>query len=263
MESSLPPLAAVPGEAASSGEAPADLQQLLQRQDIWRGCTGELLSALTQPVDTGWAALNAGLRQGGWPRSSLIEICQQNLNHGEWQLLTPALLRLKAGFIVLLNPPVMPFAQGLLQAGLDLDRIIIVQATAKADFLASFYELARAQACDAVLGWQPKQPLSYAELRKCQLAAADGAGLYLLFRPASMRSQSSPASLRLWLELGATALQVTLFKQKGMLQTHDAKPIGLALPELWQGLLPHRMLDQPFKRKTRKPVVTPLRRGKS
>jgi protein ImuA len=263
MSPSVPPSAVISAEVVSSGEAAVDLQQLLQRQDIWRGCTGELLSALAQPVDTGWAALNAGLRQGGWPRSNLIEVCQQNLNHGEWQLMTPALLRLSSGFIVLLNPPAMPFVQGLLQAGLDLDRIIIVQAAAKADFLASFYELARAQACDAVLGWQPKQALSYAELRKCQLAAADGAGLYILFRPASMRSQSSPASLRLWLESGATALQVTLFKQKGMLQTHDAKPIALPLPELWQGLLPHRLLDQPFKRKTRKPVVTPLRRGKS
>lgn len=248
----------------------ADLEQLLGRPDIWRGHARSF--APQAILHTGYPALNAGLATDGWPLSSLIEVCQQNLSHCEWLLLTPALLKTTGGYIVLLNPPALPFAQALLQAGLDLERILIVQTTNKADFLASFLELIRAEACDAVLAWQPKQALSYTELRKCLLATADGSGLYVLFRPASMAQQSSPAVLRVLTELKAQDLQVTIVKQKGLLQSQQPRPINLTLPSLWQGLLPHRLLDQhllptnaetPSGGQRRSATVTPLRRGKS
>lgn len=219
-----------------------DLTQLLERADVWRGYSQRF--APQAVIDTGYAALNAGLLCRGWPVGCLVEICQQNLAHTEWLLLTPALHKTPGGFIVLLNPPAMPFGQALVQMGLDLERILIVQTANKADFLASFLELARAQACDAVLAWQPRQPLSYTELRKCLLATAEGTGLYVLFRPASMREQSSPASLRLLVELTAADLQVTIFKQKASLQTGQQGAINLTLPLLWKGLLPHHRLDQ-------------------
>ena len=248
-----------------------DLTQLLERADVWRGYSRRF--APQAVIDTGYAALNAGLLGQGWPVGCLVEICQQNLAHTEWLLLTPALHKTPGGFIVLLNPPAMPFSQALIQMGFDLDRILIVQTANKADFLASFLELSRAQACDAVLAWQPRQPLSYTELRKCLLATAEGSGLYVLFRPASMREQSSPASLRLWVELAAADLQVTIFKQKASLHTGQERAINLALPLLWKGLLPHRKLDQNLRPpKTKKPrgrvkptlkLVPSVGRGKS
>jgi hypothetical protein len=228
------------------------LEQLLRRGDLWRGHSSHHLAARIA-VDTGYAALNSGLLNGGWPLGSLIEVCQQGFQ-GEWQLFMPALLSGESragesrpgnpGLIVLLNPPAEPFSQALIQAGLDLDRLVIVKATEKAPFLACFTELTRTVACDAVLAWQPRANLTYTELRKCLLSASEGAGLYILFRPSSVQQQSSPASLRLISQVVTGGLEVTVFKQKGMLQRQQARPVVLSRPDEWRGLPPYHGLDQ-------------------
>lgn len=239
------------------------LEQLLCRGDIWRGQSHQ--TPVRVVVDTGFAPLNERLTGGGWPVASLIEVCQRTASHAEWQLLMPALLGSQRGLVVLLNPPASPFAQALLKEGMDLERLLIVQTKDKADFLASFLELMRSDACDAVMAWQPQQSLSYTELRKCALAATEGFGIYTLFRPEAVRDQSSPAVLRLSVQLELDQLSVTVFKQKGELTT-DKGAIYLPLPPAWKGLLPHAQLDQPGKPKPKpKPrvaSVTPIHGGR-
>lgn len=251
------------------------IEQLLERGDIWRG--HEQRFASQTAVDTGYPEFNEELLFKGWPVSSLIEVCQQNLTHSEWLLITPALLKTSGGYIVLLNPPALPFCQALIQAGIDLERVLVVRAEKKTDFLACFFELARASACDVILAWQPRQALSYTELRKCLLASADGSGMYFLFRPATLRQQSSPSVLRILTELTATHLHITIFKQKGMLQNHNAKPIAILLPEFWQGLMAHNLFGKKLSDETplpktaaatekvlrRSATITPLRKRKS
>jgi protein ImuA len=201
-----------------------NLEQLLRRGDIWRGHSGHFVR---QPVvDSGHPALNSLLLQGGWPQSCLMELGQAGLGQGEWLLLLPALLQAQ-GLVVLLNPPAIPFAQGLLQAGVDLERLLVVSAAAKADF---------------VVAWEPNRGLSYTELRKCHLASAEGRGLYWLFRPLARLAQSSPAQLRLRLLQGAQSLSLELLKQKGGHQSCLFRPIELPLPQDWQGFLPHARL---------------------
>lgn len=235
------------------------LEQLLCRGDIWRGRSHQ--APTQEVVDTGYAQLNERLTGGGWPIASLIEVCQQATSHGEWHLLLPALLNSQRGLVVLLNPPLSPFAQALLKAGIDLERLLIVEAKDKSDFLASFIELARSDACDAVMAWQPTQALSYTELRKCALASTEGQGIYVLFRPDAVRDQSSPAVVRLSLEWQAEQLSVSIFKQKGQLRA-DASPVGLPLPLAWAGLLPHQQLDQLGKPKPKVASVTPIHGGR-
>jgi protein ImuA len=233
------------------------LEQLLCRGDIWRGQAHQAPPRLV--VDSGYPQLNERLAGGGWPVASLLEVCQRTASHAEWQLLLPALLNSQRGLVVLLNPPVSPFAQALLKAGFDLERLLIVETKDKADFLVSFIELARSDACDAVMAWQPQQALSYTELRKCALAATEGQGIYLLFRPDAVRDQSSPAVVRLSLEWQVEQLSISIFKQKGELLANKS-PIMLPLPEAWQGLLPHQQLDQQGKPKLKPKIasVTPI-----
>lgn len=235
------------------------LEQLLCRGDIWRGQSHQ--TPVRVVVDTGFVPLNERLAGGGWPVASLIEVCQRTTNHAEWQLLMPALLNSQRGLVVLLNPPANPFAQALLKAGMDLERLLIVKVKDKTDFLASFIELARSDACDAVMAWQPQQSLSYTELRKCALAATEGFGIYAMFRPEAVRDQSSPAVLRLSLQLELDQLCVSIFKQKGELTT-DKGAIYLPLPAAWKGLLPHSQLDQPGKSKPKVASVTPIHGGR-
>ncbi len=233
----------------SSGIA---LEKLLRRGDVWRGDSQRFVPQAAS--DTGHPELNAVLLNKGWPLAGLVEVCQPGKGaHSEWLLAAPALNRLATGYVVLLNPPHAPFAQGLHQLGLDLNRLIVVQAENTADFLLSFVELARAEVCAALLAWQPKQGLRYAELRKCLLATRESAGLNLLFRPTATQEQSSPAPLRLSVELDERGLQVCVFKQKGWPGKTPAPRIHLPLPVHWMAIQSHPYLDRVTTPVTRSP----------
>jgi len=226
----------------SKTNSPA-LEQLLQRGDIWRGHSQRFTAH--PGVDTGYEALNQRLLNSGWPTGSLIEICRASAGCGDWLLFLPILktqLAQTGKLAVLLNPPALPFAQGLLQAKLALQQLIVVCAASKADFITSFVELARSPCCAVLLAWQPKQALSYTELRKCQLACSDGAGIYTLFRPLQAQQQSSPAALRVLASLNEQTLQLNLLKQRGQLQNRADQALQLHLPEHWKAQAPHRKL---------------------
>lgn len=219
------------------------LEQLLQRGDIWRGQRQQVVPK--PAVDTGYPALNQALIHQGWPLSSLVEICQPSAGHGDWLLIAPLAQSLLAKqtrkHIVLLNPPALPFSQGMGFAGIPCEQLLIVQITTKNDFIASFVELARASCCCLLLAWQPKQGLSYAEMRKCQLACTDGQGVYLLFRHSRQHQQNSPALLRLSLSMSQHSLTVNSVKQRGQLRPHQP-PIELQLPDYLLPQKPHRQL---------------------
>lgn len=247
-------------EIPSEPPTTISLEQLLSRDDLWMGHSQRFTTRAA--LDTGYEELNTSLLNQGWPLGSLVEVCQQGMQ-GEWQLFTPSLLKLP-GMIVLLNPPASPFAQALIQAGIDLERLLIVAASNKKDFIAGFIELSRAS-IGAVLAWQPDESMTYTELRKCQLAASEGTGISVMFRPASAQQQSSPATLRIYARIVSIGLEITVFKQKGRLQTHQIKPIVLGLPEKWQPVLPYHALNRNAS-KTKQEVgplplasVTPLR----
>lgn len=234
---------------------PPDLEQLLLRGDIWRGTKAYVQSSNGQ--DTGHPLLNRFLVHQGWPRACLIEINQREFGQGEWLLLTPGLRNSTQGLQILINPPALPFAQGLLQAGLDLDRLLIINAPAKNDFLAAFVEIARAKACSHLLAWQPQQALNYTEVRKCVLASSEGSGIYWLLRPARVNEQHSPAHLRLHTRMDVDTLTVTITKQKGGDQSLLNKPIALPLPREWLGYQPHAALDTTTEKSINK--ITQLR----
>ena len=217
---------------------PTPLEQLLRREDLWRGDSQRFASRSV--VDTGFDLLNSVLLGRGWPTGTLIEFCQEGWQ-AECQLLLPA-LREGSGLIVLLSPPAMPFAQAFLKAGIDLDRLVVVEASDASTFLKSFAELSRADACDAVLAWQPKEILTYTQWRKCLLAASEGCGLYVAFRPGAHQQLNSPASLRLHNHLVPAGLEVTVFKQKGQLKS--IRPVTIELPVEWQEATAYHLLDE-------------------
>lgn len=221
-------------------QSPVDLEQLLLRDDLWLGHSGRF--AQRDALSTGHAVLDEELIHGGWPRGCLIEICQQYMQ-AEWLLLSPA-LRTTDGLIFLVNPPAIPFSQWLIQAGIDPARLIVVEAEKRVDFIGCFAELSRS-AAGAVIAWQPKELPTYTDLRKCHLAAAEDAqGMSLIIRPAQLQQQSSPAALRVFAQLVAGAVEVTVFKQKGQLQTRQPLPVRIDLPAQWQASLPFHQLHQ-------------------
>lgn len=229
----------MPFEPPPETKAP-DLEQLLRRQDIWRGHSRSFIKQSV--ISSGYEALDMGLQHKGWPLSCLVEVCQA-FHACEWWLFHPGInqiLQKSQGYIALLNPPALPFVAGLQQLEVDTRRLIIVQSNTAAEFISSFSELSQCQACTVVLAWQPKQALSYTALRKLQLSTCEQHGLYVLFRHAKAKTQSSPASLRLQVTPKADAVQINIFKQKGKLREIT---LALPTPAIWQALPLHRFLD--------------------
>lgn len=207
------------------------LDQILRRPDIWRGHAHHFAADRSAGISTGYAELDAVLLHRGWPCGALTEICQATYQ-AEFHLLSQAILS-SPGFVLLLNPPTQPFVQALIQRGIDLDRLVIVESSSRSEFLGCYTELARAASCSAIVGWQPKEGLTYTDVRRCALAVDGNQGLYWLVRPSTVQQQSSPASLRMFCKLTPEGLEVTVFKQKGWLK-QTGRPVILTLPAEWR-----------------------------
>ena len=65
------------------------LAEILARPDVW--CADRLASAEIPAVSSGFAALDAELPGGGWPRGALTEILVDHVGLGECSLVLPAL----------------------------------------------------------------------------------------------------------------------------------------------------------------------------
>ena len=183
------------------------LDTLLLDRKVWRGQPASLPAA-TQP--TGFAPLDAALPSGGWPESALTELLLPADGVGELRLLLPTLARLTQAKqdIVLVAPPYLPYPDGWGQAGVDFQRLHLVEANPR-DALWAMEQCLRAGCVAAVLGW-PRQADDRA-LRRLQVASETGQALGFAFREARVAANPSPAALRIQFEQaqdGATQLRV-------------------------------------------------------
>ena len=187
------------------------LDQILnRRQDLWRGRAAP--SSLPTGVPTGFAELDVLLPWGGWPPGALSEVLVGQPGRG-FALVGPALARLsqEPRWLLLVDPPFVPYAPALVAAGLNLSRLTVVTAGRESAWAAE--QGLRSGACSAVLAWGERWET--AVLRRLQLAAETGGALALLFRGREAARRHSPAALRLQVQPVALGLEVTVLKQRG------------------------------------------------
>jgi len=186
------------------------IARLLEHPAIWRGRSAARLAVLP----SGFAALDAELPGGGWPRHGLIEVLIPRFGGGELSLLLPALAALTQGagarWCVWVSPPLMPFAPALAARGVVLDRVAVVGGERP---LWAFEQVLGSGACEAALAWS--RQLRPRDIRRLQLAAARGRTLGVLFRPRRAARESSPAALRLSVVPAGEGLEVSLLKGRG------------------------------------------------
>lgn len=217
-----------------SAAIPVSLETLLRRPDLWRG--DRLAVAPCPGVASGFAALDAELPGGGWPRGTLIELLPAQPGIGELALLRPALARLAGERpLVLVAPPWRPHAPAW-AAALPGARLWVVEAAGRDAAWSA--ELLLASGAAAVLAWLPQ--IDSRGLRRLQVACEGRRGLSWLFRPPSAAAQASPAPLRLQLEAAPAGLGVRILKRRG---PPCGRPLHLALER--PGLAPRpRALPQ-------------------
>lgn len=201
----------------------AALHQVLRHPGLWRG--GEVSRVALPSVPTGFPRLDAELPGGGWPRGALTEIAFEGEGIGELSLLAPALAALSRDelWIVLVDPPHLPYAPALSRAGVDLSRLVVVRAAGAGQMLWAAETALRSGSCAAVLAWPGT--VNERELRKLQLAAEAGKSWGVYFLPACASPSVSPAALRLRLAPGGDDLRVHIVKRRG----GPAAPFALPL----------------------------------
>jgi hypothetical protein len=195
------------------------LQELLAHPSVWRGRSRAAMPTLS----TGFAALDAGLPGGGWPRHGLVEILTPRCGVGELYLLLPALAALSrsnpARWCTWVSPPHEPFAPALEAHGVALDRMLMVRTHSDAGAappsralmrhaarrrsdghmdIWAMEQALRSGSCGLVLAWLPR--VSPRAIRRLQLAAEQGRALGVLYRSQHFAREASPAMLRLLFE---------------------------------------------------------------
>jgi hypothetical protein len=200
------------------------LSELLAHPSVWRGRS----RAATETLSTGFAALDAGLPGGGWPRHGLVEILTPQPGVGELYLLLPVLAALSqaspARWCTWVSPPHEPFAPALEAHGVALSRMLIVRTPMP---LWAHEQALRSGACEMALAWLPRA--SPRAVRRLQLAAEQGRALGVLYRSQRYASEASPAMLRVLLDPAAPGehgARVSLLKSRG----GSREPIDLKWP---------------------------------
>ncbi|MBS0389466.1 MAG: translesion DNA synthesis-associated protein ImuA [Proteobacteria bacterium] len=166
-------------------------------------------------VPTGFAQLDAALPGGGWPVGAITELMPEAQGIGELSLLMPALAQLcRAGrYLAWIAPPCLPYPPALVQHGLALERMLLVQAHDARAVLWATEQVLRCPAIGAVLAWPAS--LDDRRVRRLQLAAEAGGSCGLLYRPPAAAQQHSPAALRLKLSARDDGLHVDIHKARG------------------------------------------------
>lgn len=197
------------------------LDELLGRADVWQAGAGPRMAAGHEAQPSGHAALDRALTGHGWPRGGLIECALPHPGCGEIALLAPALQQLAStgGVQLWINPPFTPYAPALQQLGLPLSQLVTVRPRTPAEWLWSCELALRSPASAALLCWPMpgrQGQLSYAALRKLQVAAGEGNALFYLFTQAQEAPlAASPAVLRCLLTPVDCGLQLEIRKQRG------------------------------------------------
>lgn len=192
---------------------------------VWQA--DRLAQSAAPGLATGFAALDAQLPGGGWPRDALIELLTDRPGIGELGLLLPLLRTLPAErWIVWVAPPHLPYAPALEAAGVPLERLLLIRSDDHAQTLWAIRQALVSGGSSMVLAWLGRADT--AALRRLQLAAEATATPLFLFRPLSALRQPSPASLRLRLAASDEGLAVDIVKRRG---PGLVAPLRLSLPQ--------------------------------
>jgi protein ImuA len=226
------------------------LEQIINRNDTWRGrhrrfhhhepsanSDSHSRCHTGAGLTTGYTSLDTQLDQGGWPLNSTVELLSDSNGLGAMGLFLPAMEQLseQGRWQAFIAPPYIPYAPLLAARGIDTQQVLLVHPKNRQDLLWSTEQALRSSTCSAVFSWLGTHNYSYSELRKLQLAAANGDSLAVLFRPTGAADNHAPASLRLQMR---EYRRVHILKQRGGNQHIDvdlpqAEDVP-GQPQLWE-----------------------------
>ena len=198
---------------------------------LWLG--HQLGRSAARAVASGFAALDAELPDGGWPRRVLSELLLPHPGVGEIRLLAPSLVAAqRAGRpVMIFDPPADLSAAALAGLGFDVEQLLVVNTRARvipgSDSLWALEQALKSGHVGAVLSWLPPR-LRSERLRRLQLAAHNHDGVAFVMRELAAAVRPTASPLRLSLQAGgADRLRLSILKRRG---PPLEAPLHLALP---------------------------------
>lgn len=190
------------------------LDALLKSQPaLWRGRDRYHEDA---SYPTGFASLDNALPARGWCIGGVTELLASQQGIGEVSLLLPALAHItttQGQWAAFINPPHLPYAPALCNAGVRLDRLLIVDSKDDTNTLWASEQLLRTGLFASVVAWVERS--SAPKQRRLQLAAESGKCWATVYRPPYAAREHSPVSARLQLDIVDAQLAVTIIKVRG------------------------------------------------
>ncbi|WP_430459892.1 translesion DNA synthesis-associated protein ImuA [Thalassolituus sp. LLYu03] len=210
------------------------LHQVLNQGQVWPARAQQQALRPAPALSTGFESLNRELPASGWQAGQVCEIyAGAHSGQGELSLILPALASLSreprwilwVGGPTLHNRRLLPQPAALLQAGIDIRRILLVHPRDEQQALWSLEEGLKSGHCSAVLGWP--STLNKPHIRRLQLAASQHNSYCWLWPQCPFDSTGSPAALRLGVErVNEQEVQVECYKRRGL---WPGQPFRLAL----------------------------------
>ena len=179
---------------------------------VWRA--NQMGSCQHTVISSRYGVLDEALPNGGWPRSTLIELLLQQPGIGEMRLLRPTLeVIARSRRIALVQPPHLPQIAAWNEWGLPPERLLWIKAKRSADALWSAEQILRNGSCGALVFWQSH--VRTETLRRLHLAAQGSDTLFWMLRPLASVRDSSPAQLRLGLRPAQAGIAINIVKRRG------------------------------------------------
>lgn len=197
--------------------------------DVWHGHQAR---RDIPTLSSGHEKLDRHLPGKGWPLGVLTELLTGTAGSGEFSLLLPVLAAISSQrrWVMLVDPPWVPYPPAMHGHGLALDRVMLVRTRTQKESLWACEQALRGVRGGAILAWQDDP--GFARLRRLQLAAKAGHKAAFLFRPISVSRQASPAALRLQIHAQETDIRVSVLKCRGHRHVED---IHVRRPWNWSG----------------------------
>ena len=148
---------------------------------------------------------------------TLSEVLHDGAGIGEVSFLCGALARASQGgrLLAWVNAPYLPYAPALAQAGIPLDRCLVIRPATREDALWAAEQALKSGACGAVMLWMERFAEEYAWLRRLQMAAEAGRTMAVLFRSTAAERHSTPSHLRIVLSRDRGVLKARIPKRRG------------------------------------------------
>jgi len=187
---------------------------------LWRG--GQLARGV-HCLNTGYDCLDTALPGHGWPLGAVTEFVHAVAGCGELSLVLPALARLSQQdhWVTMVDPPWIPCPSALHGHGLVLDKLLLITTKNRRESLWACEQVVRGMPGGALLAWPDE--LSFAELRRFQIAANDTQQTIFLFRNETAAGTPSPAALRLQLTPDEADLRISVLKCRGQRPLSDIR----------------------------------------